>query len=382
MKGQNNEIFIPIETGATLPGNTIILPTTAATKIELQNKMADEQAKSTNAAIEYLKNIKTKTTYRFTKTILTAIPKIVFEMIEQRPLPHDQIMNIEEFNWSSLRYHHINGIITFLKKKKNLSNSRINGYLSVLKGVAKECRMLKQIPLDDYQSIYEIKGPKIDYKIKERYIKPKEAEIIINYYKSDQTIKNIRDLAIFSLFYGCGLRRSELCGIKVFTIKECEDSFYIVGKGNKKRLIIMPEWVLENVEEWIVSRICSSTTEQEYLFVQVSKDDNPIMFYPQKLETESKRPKGISGSAIAKMYTRLCEQLDLKIFSPHDLRGSFCSNMFMQGTDMNTIKKMMGHSSTDTTALYDRREEHIMKEEWRRSKLYNPAYAENYSQRD
>jgi integrase/recombinase XerD len=61
--------------------------------------------------------------------------------------------------------------------------------------------------------------------------------------------------------------------------------------------------------------------------------------------------------AIYNMMGKGTDEAEIKDFSPHDLRWSFVTEPLDMGVDINTVSKMAGHSSVNTTSRYDRRPE-------------------------
>lgn len=305
-----------------------------------------EQGLELNPATIFLNSLKSNTTRVVYRNALNLFSKQVAQC------------TLEDFPWAELRYYHITYLITALRGLK-LSGARINTFLAVLKGVAKNARQLKQLSMDDYQSIYEVKSEVAKGDPKLRTISASEESQIVDWYDSDDSVSMIRDKAIFGLLIGCGLRRAEVCSLKADTengINKASDVFHVQGKGDKRRLIVMPKWVQQAVNDWLDIRIISDTKPDEFLFVGVSHIDDLVLSF--KIGKKAGLPKGLSGETISDIIKKPMRALGLDKFTPHDLRGTFATRMFQKNIDVNMIAKAMGHSNLNTTKIYDRRKEY------------------------
>jgi len=65
----------------------------------------------------------------------------------------------------------------------------------------------------------------------------------------------------------------------------------------------------------------------------------------------------MTDQAVYLALRKRARQAKVKVFSPHDLRRTFASEMLDAGADIATVQKMMGHADPATTARYDRRGE-------------------------
>jgi integrase/recombinase XerD len=315
--------------------------TTSETNNELSSFDGFGGAFSINPADIFLDTFKSKETVRVNTVILNMISKSMSGTQK----------HYNTFQWGEIRYYHIQMFIKKLREK-NLSTSRINSYLCVFKGVSRQCRKLKLMPMEDYLSIMEVKSEKATRKPKLRWIKTPERELIVEHLYKENKVSSIRNLAIFSLLAGCGLRRAELCDMTTHgknSININENKFKIEGKGSKERMITMPKWVQENVVEWLDIR--SGESESDKVFLQVTKDDNILA-------------KGLAGRAIANILKSLYMKMGIEKIKPHDLRASFCTNMLAKGVAMTLVSKAMGHEDINTTRLYDRRGELELTEAW------------------
>lgn len=153
----------------------------------------------------------------------------------------------------------------------------------------------------------------------------------------------VRDKAIFTLLYGCGLRISEALGLNVEDINTTE-FLKIHGKGNKDRYVPILPIVIERIEEYIKS--CPYKL----------KPGTPL-FLGAKGERLSPR---IVQRKLQKIRTEL--NLPANI-TPHALRHSFATHLLAEGSDLRSIQELLGHVSLSSTQRYtDVNLETILKE--------------------
>jgi integrase len=67
------------------------------------------------------------------------------------------------------------------------------------------------------------------------------------------------------------------------------------------------------------------------------------------------RTQRLGHSGAYQLLTSLAERCGLAHFTPHDLRRTYAGDMLDCGVDLRTVQNLLGHSSVDTTAKYDRR---------------------------
>ncbi len=147
---------------------------------------------------------------------------------------------------------------------------------------------------------------------------------------------DLRDLAILKLAYGCGLRASELCSLKIRDINESAENIRIKGKGGKERILPFLGEVRRAVNEYLIrGRVQRSSSLTGPLFIsrtgrQIRRED----FW----RILKKRGKKASVST-----SRL---------HPHILRHSFATHLLRRGMDLRTLQELLGHSSIGTTQKY------------------------------
>lgn len=149
----------------------------------------------------------------------------------------------------------------------------------------------------------------------------------------DDTHK-LRDTLILEMLYGCGLRRAELAGINDDDINAFTRELKILGKGNKHRIIPLPEELMEKIREW-----------------QKERDDSfPGLAAPKPLFATARGR--ISPVTIYRIVHGALVNSNAEKKSPHTLRHSFATQLLNSGADINSVKELMGHSSLGATQIY------------------------------
>lgn len=145
--------------------------------------------------------------------------------------------------------------------------------------------------------------------------------------------QGLRDRAIFTLLYGCGLRISEALALNVGDITAQSEFLRIKGKGNKERIVPLLPIVWQHVEAYLAKSPYVNNVG-EALFVGA-------------------RGERLSPRIIQRQMQKLRGRLGLPdTLTPHALRHSFATQLLAQGVDLRSIQELLGHSSLITTQRY------------------------------
>lgn len=221
------------------------------------------------------------------------------------------------------------------------SPDTINAVLSMLKGVALQAWELKLISDDRYLRIKNTKAIRGRRIPKRRWLNKSDIVALLDHCLADDRVQGLRDAALLSLLYGCGLRRSEVVGIDVEHLDEKEGAVRILGKGNKERIVYPPQRAWEMVREWISD---GRGGHGGPLFCRIRKGGAVTI-------------DRLTDQSVYYVMKRLIGLTGVDNFSPHDLRGSFISYLLDNGEDIKTVADIVGHADVRTTAGYDRRGE-------------------------
>ncbi|MDZ4814913.1 MAG: tyrosine recombinase XerC [Verrucomicrobiota bacterium] len=143
----------------------------------------------------------------------------------------------------------------------------------------------------------------------------------------------LRDAAWLEVLYSCGLRISELTGLKVQDIKPDAEVLRVTGKGDKQRLIPVGLPALEAIAKYHAA----------------------LPAYPAGHDAVFQNAQGKAISVLT-VQTRLkiylkASGLDPNL-TPHKLRHSFATHLLNHGADLRSVQEMLGHSSLAATQIY------------------------------
>ncbi|MCI8652297.1 MAG: tyrosine recombinase XerC [Angelakisella sp.] len=146
-----------------------------------------------------------------------------------------------------------------------------------------------------------------------------------------------RDYCMITLLLNCGMRLSELVGIKKSSIHWDDCTLVLLGKGNKERMVFLNEACLSALEVYLEVREEPKTDqEKEYLFL-------------------SKNGKQLSPRRVEQIVEAALKQAGLsgRGFSPHKLRHTAATLMYQHGgVDIRVLKEILGHENLGTTEIY------------------------------
>jgi integrase len=239
---------------------------------------------------------------------------------------HEGNLNILKRSLSGMYLHEITPIVVekfkldrlkeVNKKGKPLNSATINRQLNVLKGLFR-CAI-------DWG---KFKGENPVRKVKTF----KENNARLRYLESEELVtllSNCHDhlkAAVIVAVY-TGMRRSEILGLKW---KDCDF---------KRNIIYL--WITKNGEK----REVPMSEAVKKALINVSKNPESEFIFCNKVGAQIKD--------IKKSFFTAVQKSGIKDFHFHDLRHTFASYMVMNGTDLNTVRELLGHKSLTMTLRY------------------------------
>jgi integrase/recombinase XerD len=156
-----------------------------------------------------------------------------------------------------------------------------------------------------------------------------------------------RDKAIIETLFACGLRVSELVGLKISEIYYKDTFIKVSGKGNKERLVPISKVALKALKIYI---------EETRVHLPAIKSNSDMVFLNQ-------RGGVLSRIFVFKIIKHLAEKAQIKkSISPHTFRHSFASSLVNGGADLRAVQQMLGHESITTTEIYTHLDKKYLKE--------------------
>ena len=158
----------------------------------------------------------------------------------------------------------------------------------------------------------------------------------------------LRDRAILEILYGCGLRVSELCSLRISSVYLDEHFVRVIGKGNKERLVPLGEMAASAFSDYLEVRPPAAAP---------AFDDTAFL---------NRFGKPLSRVTVFNMVRRQAMLAGVrKEISPHSFRHSFATHLVENGADLRVVQEMLGHESILTTEIYT----HIDSASWQQEIL-------------
>ncbi len=139
----------------------------------------------------------------------------------------------------------------------------------------------------------------------------------------------VRDTAILEVLYGCGLRISELVGLKWKDVDMEERWLIILGKGNKERRVPFGSYAQK------------ALTEQK-----LRADGEDGFVFP------GRGGKPLTVRTVHRIVTSLAERSGVEGVTPHVLRHSCATHLLEKGADLKFVQEFLGHENMATTQIY------------------------------
>ena len=145
------------------------------------------------------------------------------------------------------------------------------------------------------------------------------------------------DRAILETLYSCGLRVSELIGLRFSRIYAADGYILVEGKGRKQRIVPIAPSALAEIERY---------RDGARADLRVAPGDEDVVF----LNWRGRHMSRVAVFDIVKQYSAAAGVR--KVISPHTFRHTFATHPLEGGANLRAIQMMLGHESITTTQLY------------------------------
>jgi integrase/recombinase XerC len=146
----------------------------------------------------------------------------------------------------------------------------------------------------------------------------------------------LRNRMMMVVLYATGMRRAELCALKVTDFDPARRIFRVVGKGDKTREIPVPALICQEISLYL-EKLGEAYPDNPggKFFLTDSGAPLYLAFADNVVRRELAGVEGFTGKK-----------------SPHVLRHSLATHLLNRGADLNSIKEILGHSSLAATQVY------------------------------
>ncbi|MSS72403.1 MAG: tyrosine recombinase XerC [Candidatus Latescibacteria bacterium] len=179
-----------------------------------------------------------------------------------------------------------------------------------------------------------LRSPKLERRLPQ-FLDEEEARMAVEMpYPEDAA--GSRDRAMLELFYGGGIRLSELSGLDLDALSVETGTARVLGKGDKERIVPIGQKAAEALRLYLDRRsdlIPPGVPDERALFL-------------------NRRGRRLSDRGIQGIVSRRLLRTTGRRLSPHALRHTFATHLLNAGADLNAVKELLGHVSLSTTQVY------------------------------
>lgn len=211
-----------------------------------------------------------------------------------------------------------------------ISNTSYNRNLSALRSFYKYLNRNCDVKNNPVRAF---KNPKTEKKLPE-FLTYDEMDQCIQVWDENDPVE-LRNKAILSIMYACGLRVDEVVHLETANIVFEENYLIVFGKGSKERLIPFYDEAREILRKYYrQSRVLFEKEENEYCFI-------------------NQKGKMMTTRTIQ----NICQQTAIKAglnknLHPHMIRHSFATHLIDNGADLRIVQELLGHENLSTTQIY------------------------------
>ena len=185
----------------------------------------------------------------------------------------------------------------------------------------------------DKDPAYKVTGPKKDKPLPQ-FVKESDMDKLIDDEEWSEEYKDVRARTIIILLYETGMRRAELIGLNDQDVDLEARQLKVTGKRNKQRLIPFGEELAKELKHYMEVRDQMVVKNSEAFFL-------------------NKHGERLTGNQV---YTDVRDNLSrvtiIKKRSPHVLRHSFATAMLNHDAGLESVRRLLGHESLETTQIY------------------------------
>lgn len=252
-----------------------------------------------------------------------------------------QVLTIKEYGAGTIKSYSNEMVLLFKyyhqKDVESITQEDIEQYIMYIKSVHKvgraKCRSVAQACSFFFQKVM-----KINYIVPSN-LYPKKQFILPNIMSEEEvkhlvnTSMTLKEYCVVGLLYGCGMRISEVCNLRLKDIESDNQRIKICqGKGAKDRYTLLPHSLLDQLRLFYVEE----GRPKEFLFTSKQTQRAYCVRSMQIVVNGAMSKGGYEGRG----------------FTAHTLRHSFATHLLNSGVNIHVIKTLLGHAKLETTMIY------------------------------
>jgi len=264
----------------------------------------------------------------YAPSTIDSLPRRAAELLE-----YVQTQGINSL--SQVQSQHIKAYYETLKIKKSSQTGKLLRN-STLNGIIRAWKLFGHYLEETDQGTLNVDLPyEIDDAIEREILTTHEIKALYN--AADETILGLRDRAILSIYYGCGLRSNEGMSLDLSDVMVEKGLLYVrKGKGYKERYVPFTESLKTDFRLYLQEcrpKLVKQPNEEAFLV--------------------NKQGKRIGSTTQTKRLKELLKQVNItKPIGLHNLRHSIATHLLKSGMQIEDIAKFLGHAYISSTQIY------------------------------
>jgi len=166
------------------------------------------------------------------------------------------------------------------------------------------------------------------------FVKENEVQEMLTARPDDDAFITSRDHLVLELFYGTGIRLSELIGLRDNDVDLNAQTIRVLGKRNKERIIPFSTGLVKVIEAYRQEkkRSVGESKSDKLLVTEKGTDCYPVL--------------------MNRIVKKRLEGVNIDKRSPHVLRHTYATHLLNNGAELNAVKDLLGHTSLAATQVY------------------------------
>jgi integrase/recombinase XerD len=233
-----------------------------------------------------------------------------------------------------------------------LSSRSVARHLSSLKGFFR-WRVAER--LSTVNPTEDVDGPKLPRHLPS-VLSVEEVERLINSPSGDDAV-SLRDRAMLEVAYSCGLRVSELVGLRRRDVLLDSEVIRVTGKGGKERIIPLGERAAEAVKAYLYhGRSEMRGRTREGMVRPLPNEARDALFLNQ-------HGRPLTRSGFWRVLQVYLQRTGIETpVTPHTFRHTFATHLIEGGADLRVVQELLGHVSISTTEIYTHLDREYLRE--------------------